>query len=53
VNPDPNAVQAVTEHAAVGHAAAYMVALAALAVIGFLLFFWRRHRARTFASQVK
>jgi hypothetical protein len=53
MNPDPNAVQAVTEHAAVGHAAAYLIALAALAAIGFLLFFWRRHRARTFAQQVK
>jgi len=53
MNPDPNAVQSVTEHAAIGHVAAYLVAIAALAAIGFLLFFWRRHRARTFAQQVK
>jgi len=53
MNPEPSAVQAVTEHAAVGHAAAYLIAIAALAAIGFLLFFWRRHRARIFAQQVK
>ncbi len=53
MNPDPNAVQAITEHAIVGHVAAYMIALAALAAIGFLLFFWRRQRTRTFAQQVK
>jgi hypothetical protein len=53
MNPDPNAVHAVVEHAAVGHAAAYLIALAALAAIGFLLFFWRRRRARMFAQQVK
>ena len=53
MNPDPNTVQAVSEHAAVGHAAAFLIAFAALAAIGFLLFFWRRHRTRTFAQQVK
>jgi hypothetical protein len=46
-------VHAVVEHAAVGQAAAFLIALAALAAIGFLLFFWRRHRARTLAQQVK
>jgi hypothetical protein len=53
MNPNLDAVQTVTEHASVGHAAAYLLALAAVAAIAFLLFFWRRHRARTFAQHVK
>ena len=53
MNPATDAVTTVTSNPAVGHTAAYAIAIAAALAIGFVLFFWRRHRARTFAQHVK
>ena len=49
----PNPVDTAVAGTALGSAAAWLIALAALVALGFVLFSWRRTRARTLAQRLQ
>lgn len=49
----PNPIDSAVSGSALGSGAAWLIALAAVLVIGFMLFFWRRSRARTLSQRLQ
>jgi hypothetical protein len=49
----PNPVDQAVAGTALGTGAAWLIAIAALLAIGFLLFYWRRSRARGLAQRLQ
>lgn len=49
----PNPIDTAVTGTALGSAAAWLVAVAAILIIGLLLFYWRRSRARTLSQRLE
>jgi hypothetical protein len=49
----PNPVDTAVAGPLLGSGAAWIIAVAAVLAIGFLLFYWRRSRARTLSQRLQ
>lgn len=49
----PNPIDTAVSGTVLGSGAAWLIALAAVLVIGFMLFYWRRSRARSLSQRLQ